>query len=209
MLNPFHYSKAKHKRTRTPPLYSNYRQYKPELQIEFSAQCVYCRALDRLKGYESFGVDHYRPQKDFPHLVTEYLNLFYACNRCNNLKRRFWPNPQEERDGIFIPNPCEHLMFDHLRYIRGKVQAHSNAGVFTMERLDLNDPVGVDFREGFITMLAAMNSEMEGAKHLLIEAQTTLDHATTKAAQDVAREVRDQVKENLEKLQTELKKVLG
>jgi len=30
-----------------------------------------------------------------------------------------------------------------------------------------------------------------------------------KAAKDIAREVRDQVKENLEKLQTDLKKVLG
>lgn len=209
MRNPFLYQKTKHTRTRTPPVYPNYRQYKPDLQIEFSAQCVYCRALDRVRGYESFGVDHYRPQKDFPHLVTEYLNLFYACNRCNNLKRGFWPNPQEKRDGIFIPNPCEHVMFEHLRYMRGEVQAHSNAGAFAIERLLLNDPAVVGFRDGFITMLAAMNSKMEVTRLLLEEAQAALDGATTKAHQDVAREVRDQVEENLEKLQTALKKVLG
>lgn len=98
-------------------------------------------------------------------------------------------------------------MFEHLRYVRGEVQAHSKAGDFTIERLLLND--GVAFRDGFITMLAATNSEIEKTKLLLVEAQTTLDGATTKVAQDIAREVRDQVKENLAKLQAGLKTFLG
>ena len=209
MANPFHYPKTKHTRTRTPPAYSNYRQYKPDLRIEFSAQCVYCRSLDRIKGYETFGVDHYRTKRDFPHLTTEYLNLFYACNRCNSFKGSYWPSSQELKDGIFVPNPCEHVMFDHLRYNGGWVDPHSDAGAETILHLDLNDPDCVSFRNSFITVLAATNSQKEQAELILKDAEALLLSAKTQSAKTAASEMRDEAKKNLEILEDALRNILG
>lgn len=204
MDNPFHYEKIKHTRTRTPPAFSTYKAYKTDLRIEFAGQCVYCRALDRVKGSESFGVDHYRPKKKFEHLATTYANLFYACNRCNSFKRDFWPSRQQARDHIFIPNPCDHVMFDHLRYVRGEVHVHSSAGAFTEERLDLNDPDVVEYRDGLITLFGATDTLLARTKKLLDVAQATLDAATTDRDRDEARIVRDQLAANVRQLEATL-----
>jgi hypothetical protein len=99
-----------------------------------------------MRGYEAYGVDHYRPKKLFPHLATEYLNLFYACNRCNAFKGSFWPTPGLRSAKKFIPNPCEHRMFDHLRYKGAQVVAKTPAGAMTVELLDLNHDSAVDWR---------------------------------------------------------------
>ena len=179
MANPFHYSKIKHSRTQTPPVYGNYRRYKSELRTEFGSQCVYCRAVDRIKGIENFGVDHYRPQKHFPTLATEYLNLYYSCNRCNSLKRDFWPSPQRARDGQFVPNPCDHVMFDHLRYKKGTVADVSSAGAWTVELLDLNDPNVVQFRESVIGIVDMLLGHIQTATNTVGEAEKAAANANT------------------------------
>lgn len=102
-MNPYTYQKVIHKRTVIPPIFNDYRKYKPYLSLEFKRQCVYCRALEKAKGWESFGVDHYRPKAKFPLLSNEYLNLFYSCNRCNGLKRDYWPTDIEKKTGSLCP----------------------------------------------------------------------------------------------------------
>lgn len=149
----FAYPKSKHQRSQIPPTYRDYKRFKPHLREEFDGRCVYCRAIDRIKGQETFGVDHYRPKSLFPDLACEYLNLFYCCNRCNSLKRSFWPNVKRIGLEEFIPNPCEHVMFSHLRYIQGEVTAVSAAGDMTLELLDLNDPDAVNFRGALIKLI--------------------------------------------------------
>ena len=72
-MTVFLYPKARHIRTQTPPAFLDYRRFKPFLRVEFDARCVYCREADMMKGQESFGVDHYRPKRDFPNLTSEYL----------------------------------------------------------------------------------------------------------------------------------------
>lgn len=144
-MSPFSYPKAKHARTQQPPTFNSYPRYKPYLQREFSAQCVYCRIPDALKGYEAFHVEHYRPQKSFPELECAYENLFYSCGNCNRSKGSYWPQAHEEKTR-FIPNPCDHVMFEHLRFVDGDVMARTEAGQFAVERLDLNDPNAVEFR---------------------------------------------------------------
>jgi hypothetical protein len=147
--------------------------------MEFYAQCVYCRALDQVKGADDFGVDHYRPTSIpiFRNLETEYLNLYYCCNRCNRLKRNYWPSMEDQAGERFIPNPCEHSMFQHLRYKRGEVTHASPAGEFTIRRLDLNDPQAVGFRDAFISMLARLNSDMVTTELLLADARTKVETA--------------------------------
>ena len=61
--------------------------------------------------------------------------LFYACNCCNRRKGNYWPGDFEEIHEHFIPNPCDHVMFEHLRYNDAKVDEQSETGNFTIEHL--------------------------------------------------------------------------
>lgn len=209
MANPFHYPKAKHRRTRTPPIYQDYRRYKPDLRLEFSGQCVYCRALDRWKGQESFGVDHYRPKWLFPHLANEYLNLFYACNRCNSYKGRFWPSPEQKKDQIFVPNPCEHVMFDHLRYSDGVVTDASRAGRFAIELLDFNDPLAVEWRRSFGKALDLVSARITTARATVAAAKKILARTGEPAVKTAAEAELMRAEENVRQLEGILRGLLG
>jgi hypothetical protein len=155
LLNPFIYPKTHHRRTLNPHTVAS---YKAILRAEFGFQCVYCRLPDGVKGQDSFGVDHYRPRSLFPELRTTYSNLFYACNACNRRKGDYWPSSDELRARRFIPNPCDHIMFEHLRYRGARVEPHSPAGEHSEKRLMLNDDESVQYRE-FVFGLIAMSEE--------------------------------------------------
>ena len=157
-MTPFAYPKARHRRKLSPGPYQQYKTYKPHLQQEFSRQCVYCRLPDGMKGYDAFGTDHYRPQTLFPDLECEYSNLFYACNACNSRKGDFWPTVAQQRAREFVPNPCDHAMFDHLRYRGEYVEAHSSAGRVTISVLQLNDDESRSYRR-FIDGMIDIASE--------------------------------------------------
>jgi hypothetical protein len=106
-----------------------------------------------MKGQDNFGVDHYCPKSLFPELQATYSNLFYACNCCNRRKGRFWPTPNEMRTGEFIPNPCDHVMFDHLRFQSSRVITRSPAGKCAEKKLMFNDDESVKFREFILAMI--------------------------------------------------------
>lgn len=73
-ISPFRYPTKKHQRTEIPPVYANYRDYKPHLKREFSGRCVYCRKADGGQDLGSFHVEHYRPKGLFPELLNKYDN---------------------------------------------------------------------------------------------------------------------------------------
>lgn len=148
-MNPFRFSERMHVRTQAPGPYKSYRRYKGHLRVEFSRQCVYCRMPDGPRGWESFGVDHYRPVSQFPHLRCDYRNLFYSCNLCNLRKRDFFPTDTQSTQGIFLPNPCDHAMSEHLLYRGALVEAETLAGELAVELLLLNDEEAVLYR-GFV-----------------------------------------------------------
>lgn len=140
MIPPFTYPKSAHVRRLTPGPFTRYQLYKPSLREEFYGHCVYCRTPDPLKGHDAFGVDHYKPKARFPSLATVYSNLFYSCNTCNRRKGSFWPSAGEEKAGVFVPNPCAHVMFRHLRFSGTRVEGRTAAGKFTADTLlHLND----------------------------------------------------------------------
>jgi len=146
-MNPFWYPEERLTRRQTPGHFSDYRRYKPYLRVEFKRQCVYCRMPDGVRGEDTFGIDHYRPVSLFPSLLCEYRNLFYCCNGCNRLKRDFWPAEQELAAGLFLPNPCDHTMSEHLRYSGSRVMPESRAGEVAINLLLLNDDSMVGYRE--------------------------------------------------------------
>jgi hypothetical protein len=163
----FAYPKSAHQRRETPKLYLDYRRYKPYLQREFQNHCVYCRMPDTLNNYNGFGVDHYKPQNLFRHLRNVYSNLFYACNRCNTLKDEFWQDPKDK--DIFMPNPCDHVMFDHFQYKSAVVHEKSKAGKFSAGLLELNDPELIKFRAGILTAVEALEYQLSRLKKQLEE----------------------------------------
>ena len=99
-----------------------------------------------MKDYESYGVDHYRPKSLFESLLTTYSNLFYCCNPCNRRKGDYWP-PRRKGKTHYVPNPCDHKMFEHLRFKEATIETTSQAGVVAEELMDLNDPNAVDYRK--------------------------------------------------------------
>lgn len=166
-MNPFLYPKTQHRRTLSPRTFSYYSSYKPVLREEFRFQCVYCRLPDGVKGQDNFGVDHYRPRSLFPELTTTYSNLFYACNACNRRKGDYWPSSDELRAARFIPNPCDCIMFQHLRYRSARVEAHSAAGEHTEKRLMLNDDDSVKYREFLLGLIALAEEKARSVRETL------------------------------------------
>ena len=71
------------------------RNIRKELALEFSQLCAYCECLCKEvsnphdRGEES--IEHFRPRESFSTLWLDWLNLLYACRKCNNTKDNNWP----------------------------------------------------------------------------------------------------------------------
>jgi len=207
--NPFRFPRAKHVRTRKPQAFKNYKQFKPDLRAEFSGQCVYCRMLDRLKGEEGFGVDHYRPKSLFPRLEAEYANLYYCCNRCNSWKREFWPNRRQQAKGIFIPNPCDDVMFEHMRYRLGTVSDVSDAGAWTVDSLDLNHAPLVELRTGVIRAVALAEAKIDEAEETVEDVERLVKRAKSKQERADLEAILVDAQRNLERQRENLRMLIG
>lgn len=93
-----------------------------------------------------FHIDHFRPQKHFPHLENQATNLVWACCRCNLLKRDYWPalklGEHETIDGLcgYI-DPFE---VDRNEYFQvtdnGELEGLKAPSKYLIERLALNRP---------------------------------------------------------------------
>ena len=162
-------------------------------------KCVYCCTPD-VADYHSFGVDHYRPKKLRPDLEVEYLNLYYACNRCNTLKGTYWPNPAQEKKEMIIPNPCDHVMFDHLRYKAGIVNPQSKSGEWTIDKLDLNEEKKIAYREILINSFNAYQKELNVQKKLLKDIKRKHASASDKKEKIQLEAKERKVKEHITKL---------
>lgn len=201
-VSPFRYPKSKHTRKLSPEPRSSYRKYKPFLREEFGNRCVYCTLSDILKGQESFGVDHYRPKKKFPNLETEYSNLFYACNVCNSRKGDFWPSREQLAKRYFVPNPCDHVMYDYLSAARPFIKAKNSTGKFALDVLDLNDPVSVEYRQMVIDLCSSLNTEVGSIDKM----KRVLVSKIRKCSDDMKKYI---LRDELDKLESRLQRVQG
>lgn len=151
----FSYPSRRYTRRLAPGPFASYRTYKPFLRNEFRARCVYCMMLDTLASprANTFCVDHYLAKRYYPHLETAYANLFYSCSDCN-LQKWAWPYDRKGlKVGFTIPNPCEHVMAEHLEFqADGSVAAKTRDGEATIDLLNINDPRSVGFRGTWITI---------------------------------------------------------
>ncbi len=149
----YYFQQALHLRKYSPKKNLSYKNkeqrafLKTLLRREFARKCIYCRRSDSLCRKDQFGIDHYKPKSKFPDLIDEYSNLFQACNTCNRLKSNFWPSAEQISAGIFIPNPCDYIMTNHLKFVGAKIKEQSTAGEWTIDQLHLNDSESIKHRE--------------------------------------------------------------
>ncbi len=167
-MNAFTYPRAKHNRRESPPQFSDYQRYRPYLQRDFARICAYCRHPDTLFG--DFSIDHYRPKSIFPGLSSTYSNLYHCCSKCNRRKASYWPADPEKP---YIPNPCDHIMTDHLRVVDGTVRARTKHGEYAIRRLNLNDPVLAKTRALMVSLIKRAQSD---AKSIEVKLRTLRRH---------------------------------
>jgi len=79
------------------------------LKIDFNKKCYLCEEVTR-----HFEVEHFYPQRYHIHLINEYSNLFYCCQKCNKIKpKNINTNSEDE-----ILNCCD---IDVEKYIKLKL----------------------------------------------------------------------------------------
>jgi len=171
--SPFRYPQSKHRRKSNPLQYRTNKSYKKVLRDEFNRQCIYCRRPE-FYNYDGFGVEHYRPKKMFPTLEWDYDNLFYACNCCNSRKGDSWPTKTQIKNNVYVPNPCEHIMFQHLKFVGTTVELRSKAGEYTDELLDLNDDNSVGLRESIILAIKGFTKQRDLTINIISKLETKL-----------------------------------
>lgn len=60
-------------------------EVRARLLAEQRGLCVYCgRRLKLSRPGETYHVEHFRPQKDYGHLATDFSNLFLSCGQKND-----------------------------------------------------------------------------------------------------------------------------
>ena len=74
------------------------RRIRAALRADFGQCCAYCEN----ECQESDGaaanrgtIDHFRPRSRFPDQWLNWLNLVYACRRCNDTKGNLWPETSD------------------------------------------------------------------------------------------------------------------
>lgn len=125
------------------PTKGTYSDWKETLSIEGKHQCVYCAISEKaFGGIRNFHVEHYKPKSDdqFPELINDYNNLFYACSICNGFKSNDWPNAPTQyfdNDSYIDPSAkdyCEIFAVNN----NHELESDFIAGRYMIERLFLN-----------------------------------------------------------------------
>jgi hypothetical protein len=83
----FDYPLPRFWRRHGPSGYQAYERYRPWLRDEFDFRCVYCLKRETWGQFTGdFELDHFEPQSLNSERRLDYLNLVYACRRCNCVK---------------------------------------------------------------------------------------------------------------------------
>lgn len=128
----FDYPEPRSQRTHGPSGYASYESFRPWLRDEFTFRCVYCLKREmwgQVTG--EFELDHFEPQSLAPDRKLEYLNLVYACRRCNSVKL---DQP--------IDDPLTMLSSDIVAVLPdGTLVSHAPDIKRLIQQIDLNSPM--------------------------------------------------------------------
>jgi len=99
-------------------------------------------------------------------------------------------------------------MFDHMRYQKGTVVEISLAGEFTIERLDINDPSAINFREGVIAAILLAESQILSAEKYTARIEKHLRTASGKEKENLESKL-DQMLTNISELKITISQLGG
>ncbi len=127
----FDYPGPQSQRRHGPAGYAAYESYRPWLRDDFDFRCVYCLKRETWGQVTfEFELDHFEPQSVNPQLRLDYLNLVYACRRCNVVKR-----------DQTVADPFVRLRSTHVTTLPdGTLRWHETETHRLIRQLDLNSP---------------------------------------------------------------------
>jgi hypothetical protein len=127
----FDYPEPQEQRRHGPAGYAGYESYRPWLRDEFAFRCAYCLKRETWGQVTSeFELDHFAPQALSPQLGLDYLNLVYACRRCNAVKR-----------DQTVADPFRLLRSNHVTTLPdGSLRSQDRDAQRLIRQLDLNSP---------------------------------------------------------------------
>ena len=127
----FDYPNRRKQRRHGPAGYASCERYRPWLRDEFCFRCVYClkrESWGQVTG--EFELDHFEPQSVNPRRRLDYLNLVYACRRCNLVKL-----------DQTVDDPFDLLRSENVAtWPDGSLHASDDATRRLIRQLDLNSP---------------------------------------------------------------------
>ena len=115
-----------------------------QVRQSYRFRCGYCGVSETGSGGE-LTIDHFRPVSKGGDDRDD--NLVYACNRCNQFKSDFFPDPATSAPEHRLLHPLldnAELHFREDDY--GRLQALSATGLFHIRKLRLNRPQLVEYR---------------------------------------------------------------
>lgn len=83
------------------------------LETMFHGKCAYCEAY--IKHIDFGDIEHFYPKAKYPLCAIKWLNLLFACAKCNqeNKSDNF---PLDTDDNPLFVNPCDDEPSDHFRF---------------------------------------------------------------------------------------------
>ncbi len=116
----------------------DYRDYRPTLRKDFWFSCAYCTVCESEAGGHRFTIDHYEPRSARPDLETDYNNLFYACDTCNEIKGDRSPPESARADGQRFFRSDQDDRGEHFELNGILLEGKTNVGSFTIDACYLN-----------------------------------------------------------------------
>src|SRR5437879_3492537 len=115
-----------------------------QVRQRYAYRCGYCGVSETSSGGE-LTIDHFRPVSQSGDDSDD--NLVYACNRCNQFKSDFFPDPAASAPEHRLLHPLLDDVRLHLwEDAYGRFQALTATGLFHIRKLRLNRPQLVGYR---------------------------------------------------------------
>lgn len=125
------------RRQPVPPV-THYGEHRDALRVDFWFSCAYCTITEVEAHGLRFTIDHYEPQSARPDLETDYDNLMWSCDHCNELKGDIYPPETARQQGDRFIRPDQDVEADHLELEGLLLRGLTQTGRFSLVMLDLN-----------------------------------------------------------------------
>lgn len=112
-------------------------------------------------------------------------------------------------DGHFIPNPCEHTMFDHLRYDGVIVSANSVTGAFAIDLLDLNEDASIEYRQMLLDIVNSLKEKYQRVRNTISQIDDQIRVAKSRKEKNNLKKLKTNHEKNLSRLESYLEKLSG